>query len=69
MAKQRTVHGRYSTDDLGHDGSGPLKVTEMDPKRTKNFTVDDGVSFADVVDQNSEKESNFGMAASIKRKR
>ena len=38
MGKQRTVHGEYSTDDLGQDGSGPLKVTEMDQNRTKNFT-------------------------------
>ena len=64
-----TKHGKYSTDDLGHDGSGPLKVTEMDPKRTKNFTVDDGVSFADVVDRNSKEDSNWGMSASVKRKR
>ena len=69
MGKQRTVHGAYSTDDLGKDGSGPLKVTEMDPHRTKNFTCDDGVSFADVVDRNSNDESNYGLAASIKRKR
>ena len=69
MGKQRTVHGKYSTDDLGHDGSGPIKVTEMDKNRTKNFTVDDGVSFADVVDRNSEEDSNWGMSASIKRKR
>jgi hypothetical protein len=69
MGKQRTVHGKYSTDDLGHDGSGPLKVTEMDPKRTKNFTCDDGVSFADVVDRNSEGDSNWGMSSTIKRKR
>ena len=69
MGKQRTVHGAYSSDDLGRDGSGPLKVTEMDPKRTKNFTVDDGVSFADVVDRNSKEDSNWGMSASVKRKR
>ena len=69
MGKQRTVHGKYSTDDLGRDGSGPIKVTEMDKNRTKNFTVDDGVSFADVVDRNSKEDSNWGMSASIKRKR
>jgi hypothetical protein len=69
MGKQRTVHGAYSRDDLGKDGSGPLKATEMDPRRTKNFTCDDGVSFADVVDRNSKEDSNWGMAASIKRKR
>jgi hypothetical protein len=48
---------------------GKDKVVEMDPKRTKNFTVDDGVSFADVVDRNSKEDSNWGMSASIKRKR
>jgi hypothetical protein len=69
MAKQRTYHGAYSRDDLGHDGSGPLKVTEMDKSRTKNFTQADGVSLADVVDRNSEQESNWGMSASVKRKR
>jgi hypothetical protein len=64
MGKQRTVHGAYSSDDMGKD-----KVVEMDPKRTKNFMVDDGVSFADVVDKNSKEDSNWGMSASIKRKR
>jgi hypothetical protein len=61
MGKQRPVHGAYSSDDMGKD-----KVTEMDPRRTKNFTVDDGVSLADVIDRNSAEESNFGLAASIK---
>ena len=69
MGKQRTVHGKYSTDDLGHDGSVPLKVTEMDKNRTKNFTQADGVSLADLVDRNSTEDSNWGMSASIKRKR
>jgi hypothetical protein len=69
MGKQRTIHGKYSTDDLGKDGSGPLKVTEMDRRLTKNFTCADGVSFADVVDRNSTEDSNWGLAASIKRKR
>ena len=55
-----TKHGKYSTDDLGRDGSGPIKVTEMDKKRTKNFTVDDGVSFADVVDRNSARKTPTG---------
>ena len=66
MGKQRTVHGAYSSDDLGRDGSGPLKVTEMDKSLTKNFTCADGVSFADVVDRNSKEDSNWGMSASIK---
>jgi hypothetical protein len=69
MAKQLTVHGKYSTDDLGHDGSGPLKVTEMDKSLTKNFTQADGVSLADLIDRNSKEDSNWGMAATIKRKR
>jgi hypothetical protein len=64
VGKQRTIRGPYSSDDMGKD-----KVVEMDPKRTKNFTCDDGVSFADVVDRNSKEDSNWGMAASIKRKR
>jgi hypothetical protein len=69
MGKQRTVHGAYSRDDLGNHGGAPLKVTEMDKSRTKNFTVADGVSFADVVDRNSNEESNFGMTASVKRRK
>ena len=69
MGKQRTVHGAYSRDDLGTHGGSPLKVVEMDKSRTKCFTVDDAISFADVVDRNSKEDSNWGMAASIKRKR
>jgi hypothetical protein len=69
MGKQRTVHGPYSCDDLGKDASGPLKAVEMDRNRTKNFTCADGVSFADLVDRNSTEESNYGLSASIKRKR
>jgi hypothetical protein len=69
MGKQRTVHGAYSRDDLGNHGGSPLKVTEMDKSRTKNFTCADGVSFADLVDCNSNEESNYGMAASVKRRR
>ena len=38
----------------------------MDPRRTKNFTVDDGVSLADVIDRNGAEESNSGLSASIK---
>ena len=53
-----TKHGKYSTDDLGHDGSGPIKVTEMDKRRTKNFTCDDGVSFADVVDETERRSGH-----------
>jgi hypothetical protein len=64
-----TRHGKYSTDSLGRDATGPLKPVEMDKNRTKNFTVDDATSFADVVDRNSKEDSNWGMAASIKRKR
>jgi hypothetical protein len=68
MGKQRTVHGAYSRDDLGNHGGSPLKVTEMDRSRTKNFTVADGVGLANLIDCNSNEESNFGMAASIKRR-
>jgi hypothetical protein len=69
MGKQRTYHGAYSRDDLGTHGGAPLKVTEMEKSRTKNFTVADGKSFADLVDSNSNEESNFGMAASVKRRK
>jgi hypothetical protein len=53
MGKQKTYHGAYSRDDLGTHGGVPLKVTEMDKSRTKNFTVDDALSFADAVDRNT----------------
>jgi hypothetical protein len=69
MGKQRTYHGAYAVDDLGKDATGPLRVIEMEKARTKNFTCADGVSFADLVDCNSNEESNFGMASSIKRRR
>jgi hypothetical protein len=69
MGKQKTYHGAYSTDSLGNHGGSPLKVVEMDPARTKCFTVDDAVSFADLVDCNSDERSNFGMAARVKRRR
>jgi hypothetical protein len=69
MAKQRTYHGAYSRDDLGTHGGAPLRVTEMDPRRTKNFTCADGRSFADLVDCNSNEDSNFGMTSSVKRRR
>ena len=69
MGKQRTYHGAYSRDDLGTHGGAPLKVTSMDPRRTKCFTVDDAISFADLVDANSNEESNFGMTARVKRRR
>jgi hypothetical protein len=52
-----------------HNNLDKERVTEMDTKRTKNFTCEDGVSFADVVDRNSTEDSNWGLAASIKRKR
>ena len=61
MGKQRTVYGAYAKDDFGKD-----RITEMDPRRTKAFTVDDGVSLADVIDRNGAEESNFGLSASIK---
>ena len=45
MGKQRTIHGAYTSDSLGKDGTGPIKATEMDTSRTKAFTVADGVEF------------------------
>jgi hypothetical protein len=69
MGKQRTYHGAYSRDDLGTHGGAPLKVTEMDPSRTKCFTVADAINFAEVVDCNSDERSNFGMTARVKRRR
>jgi hypothetical protein len=64
MGKQRTIRGPYSSDDMGKD-----PVVEMDRERTRPKTVADGVSFADLVDRNSKEDSNWGMSASIKRKR
>ena len=69
MAKQRTYHGAYSRDDLGTHGGAPLKVTEMDRERTRPKTVADGVSFADLIDRNSNEESNCGLSSSVKRRR
>jgi hypothetical protein len=62
--KSGTVRGAYSSDDMGKD-----PVVEMDKSRTKNFSCADGKSVADIIDRNSEEPSNFGMAASVKRKR
>jgi hypothetical protein len=64
-----TVRGKYSSDSLGKDATGPLKPREMETSRTKSFTVKDGESFADLVDKNSREDSNYGHTASIKRKR
>jgi hypothetical protein len=69
MGKQRTVCGAYTSEDLGKDATGPLKATEMDRERTRHKSVKDAVSYADVVDRNSTDESNYGLAASIKRRR
>jgi len=66
MGKQRTYHGAYSRDDLGTHGGAPLRVVEMEKSRTKCFTVDDAVSFAEVIEHNSTEDSNFGLSASIK---
>jgi hypothetical protein len=69
MGKQRTVHGAYTSDSLGKDGTGPLKTVEMDTRRTKAFTVADGVNLSDQIDFNSGPVSNWGLAATIKRRR
>jgi hypothetical protein len=66
MGRQRTVHGAYGGDDLGSDGSGPLKVVEMDRERTRPKTCADGVSIADIVDAVSGE--NCGLAGKIKRR-
>jgi hypothetical protein len=55
-----TKKGPYSSDDLGKDATGPLKVTEMKMPDMRPK------SFADVVDSNSNEESNLGLSASIK---
>lgn len=67
MGKQRTVHGAYTSDDLG----SKEKVREMDRERTRPKDISDGRSWADTLDRNSSdsSESNYGLAASIKRKR
>jgi hypothetical protein len=59
-----TVRGKYSSNSLGKD-----KVTEMDRSRTKPVTVDDGKSYAGIVDRNSAgaEESSHGLTSSIKR--
>jgi hypothetical protein len=51
--------------------NNPDKETprEMSRERTRPKTVDDGVSFADILDRNSGEESNYGLASSIKRRR
>jgi hypothetical protein len=54
--KSGTVRGAYNyRDDLGKD-----KITEMKmpDQRSK--------SYADIIDSNSNEESNFGLSASIK---
>ena len=61
-----TKHGKYSTDDLGRDGTGPLKVTEMEKSRAKAFSCDDGKSLADIIDTVSGE--NCGLAGKIKRR-
>jgi hypothetical protein len=59
-----TVRGKYSSNSLGKD-----RVTEMDPSRTKSFTVNDGKSYADIIDRNSAgaDESNHGLTSNVKR--
>jgi hypothetical protein len=57
-----TVRGKYSSDSLGKD-----KVREMDTERTRPKSVRDGKSFADIVDRNSNEESNYGHHAVIKK--
>lgn len=67
MGKQRTVHGAYTSNSLGKDGSGPIKATEMDQNRTKNFTVRDGVDWTGVIDFNGSDVCNYGLASALRR--
>jgi hypothetical protein len=64
-----TVKGKYSSDSLGKDGTGPLKVREMEVERTRPKTVADGRSLADIIDRNSAgaEESNHGLTSNVKR--
>jgi hypothetical protein len=52
-----------------HNNADKERVREMDTERTRHKSVKDAASYADVVDRNSTDESNYGLAASIKRKR
>ena len=68
----RTKHGKYSRDDLGRDGTGPLKASEMDSERTRPKTVADGRSLADELDWTPKRENLYphdGLSGPIKRKR
>ena len=67
MGKQKTVHGAYTSDSLGRDGTGPIKATEMDTARTKAFTVRDGVDWTGVIDFNGSDVCNWGLAATLRR--
>lgn len=67
MGKQRTIHGSYTSDSLGRDGTGPLKPVEMDTSRTKPFTVRDGVDWTGVVEFNGSDVCNWGLASALRR--
>jgi hypothetical protein len=50
-----------------HNNPDKESAREMEKERTRPKTCADGVSWADVLDRNSGEESNFGLAASVKR--
>jgi hypothetical protein len=60
-----TITGKYGSNSLGRDATGPLKPIEMDRERTRPKTVADGESFADLIDRNSREDSNYGHTSRI----
>ena len=52
-----------------HNNPDKERVREMDKERTRPKTCADGVNLASLIDCNSNEESNYGMTASIKRRR
>jgi hypothetical protein len=61
--------GKQKGEGAYHNNPGKDKVTEMDRERTRPKDVSDGVSLADILDRNSNAESNYGLTSSIKRKK
>jgi hypothetical protein len=52
-----------------HNNPDKEYAREMDKERTRPKTCADGVSFADLIDRNSNEESNYGYSSSVKRRR
>jgi hypothetical protein len=61
--------GKQKGEGPYHNNPDKERVREMEVERTRAKSCDDGVSLADILDRNSNSESNFGLAATIKRKR